>query len=418
MTTWGVGSEVGRLRTVLVHQPGREHRQTVPWTKDALLFDDIMDIEEARPEHRAFCQLMTAQGVEVLVLEDLLKDVCATPAGLEAVVREVAGEDVLVRLGDTRLRPHHLIGGFPEHFALDNQVVLEPLPNLYFMRDPAFAVPGAIVVSHPYWPARQREARLLAAVLQRHPRFARALVYDGILDDPAATIEGGDVLVPDERTVVVGVGERTNHAGADHLARFLFAHTAVERMVKVIIPAQREFMHLDTVLTWVDRRRVLTLPYLWDRPAVYAEVAEEAARRCAALGKPYTGPAPEHMAQPSRVEVVWRDGRPTSRFDDTMAALAELGLADSGQTVYVAGRLDQYPRPEEHVIEALREQWNDGANVFALKPGQVMSYGRNDRTFRALEEAGVEVVAFRGGELVRGRGGARCMTMPLQRDPI
>ena len=319
----------------------------------------------------------------------------------------------------TRLRPQHLIGGFPEHFALDSQVVLEPLPNLYFMRDPAFAVPGAIVVSHPFWPARQREARLLAAVLKRHPRFAGALVYDGILEDPAATIEGGDVLVPDERTVVVGVGERTNHAGADHLARFLFARTAVERVVKVVIPAQREFMHLDTVLTWVDRQRVLTLPYLWDRPAIYAEVAEEAERRCAALGKPYHGPAPRAHGR-SRRGSRWcgADGRPVTHFDDTMAALGELGLADPEQTVYVAGRLDQYPRPEEHVIEALREQWNDGANVFALKPGQVMSYGRNDRTFRALEEAGVEVVAFRGGELVRGRGGARCMTMPLQRDPI
>lgn len=417
MASWGVGSEVGRLRTVLVHQPGQEHRHTVPWTKDALLFDDIMDTEEARPEHDGFCRLMAERGVEVLFLADLLKDVCATPAGLDAVVREVVGEGVLARLGSVRLRPHHLIAGYPEHFALDDQVVLEPLPNLYFMRDPAFAVPGAIVVSHPYWPARHREARLLAAVLKRHPRFAGARVYDGILEDPAATIEGGDVLVPDERTVVVGVGERTNHAGADHLASFLFAHTAVERVVKVIIPAQREFMHLDTVLTWVDRRRVLTLPYLWDRPAVYAEIAEEAERRCAALGKPYNGPRPEHMAQPSRVEVVWRDGRPVTRHDDTMAALTELGLADPELTVYVAGRLDQYRRPEEHVIEALREQWNDGANAFALKPGQVLSYARNDRTFRALEEAGVEVLAFRGGELVRGRGGARCMTMPLDREP-
>lgn len=418
MASWGVSSEVGRLRTVLVHQPGQEHRQTVPWTKDALLFDDIMDIEEARPEHDGFCQLMAERDVEVLFLTDLLKDVCATPAGLEAVVREVVEEGVLARLGRVRLRPQHLISGFPDHFALDDQVALEPLPNLYFMRDPAFAVPGAIVVSHPYWPARHREARLLASVLERHPRFADAMVYDGILEDPAATIEGGDVLVPDERTVVVGVGERTNHAGADHLASFLFAHTAVERLVKVIIPAQREFMHLDTVLTWVDRQRVLTLPYLWDRPAVYAEVAEEAERRCAALGKPYNGPKPEHMAQPSRVEVVWRDARPITRFDDTMAALAELGLAEPELTVYVAGRLDQYRRPEEHVIEALREQWNDGANAFALKPGQVLSYSRNDRTFRALEEAGVEVLAFRGGELVRGRGGARCMTMPLERDPI
>lgn len=418
MTSWGVTSEVGRLRTVLVHQPGMEHRQTVPWTKDALLFDDIMDIEEARPEHRGFCHLMTAHAVEVLYLEDLLKDVCASPAAAEDVVREVLGEEVLARMPSARLSPRHLISGFPEHFALDAAVTLEPLPNLYFMRDPAFAVPGAVVVSRPFWPARRREARLLAAVLSRHPRCADTRVYTGLLDDPEATIEGGDVLVPDERTVVVGIGERTNLAGADHLARFLFAHTTVERLVKVIIPAQREFMHLDTVLTWVDRQRVLTLPYLWDRPEVYAELAAEARRRCTELGKPYHGPAPEQMAQRSRVEVLWRDGRPQASSSDAMTALAELGLVDPELTVHVAGRLDQFRRPEEHVVEALREQWNDGANVFALKPGQVMSYLRNDRTFRALEDAGIEVLAFSGGELVRGRGGARCMTMPLQRDPI
>lgn len=417
MTSWGVTSEVGRLRTVLVHQPGLEHRQTVPWTKDALLFDDIMDIEEARPEHRGFCRCMTALAVEVLYLEDLLKDVCATPEARAEVVRQVAGDGVIQKIGEDLLKARHLIQGYPETFALDDQVVLEPLPNLYFMRDPAFAVPGAVVISHPFWPARQREARLVAAILERHPRFSGALVYHGILNDPEATIEGGDVLVPDERTVVVGVGERTNHAGADHLARFLFAHTSVERLVKVMIPAQREFMHLDTVLTWVDRQRVLTLPYLWDRPEIYGEIAEEAERRCLALGKPYAGPRPEPMAQPSHVEVVWRDGRPVSHNANTMAALAELGLVDPEQTVYVAGRLGQYRRPEEHVIEALREQWNDGANALALKPGQVMSYSRNDRTCRALEESGVEVVSFRGGELVRGRGGARCMTMPLQRDP-
>ena len=212
---------------------------------------------------------------------------------------------------------------------------------------------------------------------------------------------------------MVGVGERTNDAGADHLARFLFDHTPVERVVKVIIPAKREFMHLDTVLTFVDRRRDLTLPYLWDRPAGLRR-GRGGGRAASAprSASPTTGRPRERMAR----GLAGRGGdAATARgesFDDTMAALADAGAHRPGRRRSTwRAALDQYPRPEEHVVEALREQWNDGANMFALKPGQVMSYGRNDRTFRALEEDGVEVVAFR-----RRRARARPRRRPLHDD--
>jgi arginine deiminase len=414
--TWGVSSEVGRLRTVLVHQPGYEHRSIVPWNKDAVLFDDLMDVEDARPEHREFTRLMAGEGARVLYLEDLLKDVCASLGDRGAFFREVLGEDVAGGIDVGGLRPHHLIRGYPDHYSLSAPAVLEPLPNLYFARDPAFAVPGAIVISHPARRTRQREARLVAAILRRHPLFEDALVHDGLLRDERARIEGGDVHVVDERTVLVGIGERTNEAGADGLARFLFARTPVERLLKLFIPARREFMHLDTVLTFIDRRRVLTMPYLWEDPELYAGVAAAACAECARLGESYRGPDPQHLRERSRLVAVSRAGA-TAHFDDALRGLADLGVIDRDGTVEVAGEREQYRTPEEHVVEALREQWNDAANAFALKPGQVMSYTRNDRTIRALEERGVEVVAFRGGELVRGRGGARCMTMPLQRDP-
>jgi arginine deiminase len=414
---WGVSSEVGRLRAVLVHQPGYEHRQTVPWNKDALLFDDILDIEEARPQHKAFTHLLGDHGAMVYYLDDLLKQLWARPGGPEEVARDVLGEDALAQVGLANIRAHHLICGYPDHYSFDAPACLSPLPNLYFTRDPAFAVPGAIVVSHPARIARQREARLLRTVLQRHPLFSGTLVYDGILNDPNATIEGGDVLVVDERTVVVGVGERTNEAGARHLAGFLFSHTPVERVLMIHIPAKREFMHLDTVLTFIDRQRILTLPYLWDRPEVYVQVAERSRAECTALGFEYRGPDPSVMADASWLDVLWKDGR-TESFDNTLDGLSRIGVIDPSQTTFVAGRLDQYRRPEEHVVEALREQWNDAANTLALKPGQVMGYRSNDRTFRSLEEGGIEVVAFAGSELVRGRGGARCMSMPLRRDPV
>lgn len=414
--SWSVDSEVGRLRVVMVHQPGLEHRRTLPWNKDALLFDDVLDIEEARPEHKQFSMLLASHGAEVLFLADLLKEVCRDRDARGCVYREVLGEEVLARFDPKDIHPYQLISGLPERTESAEHFRVEPLPNLYFSRDAAFGVPGAIVISHPYWPARQREARLVNSIFRRHPRCAEARVYDGLLRDPAATVEGGDVQVVDERTVLVGVGERTNDAGADHLAAFLFANTPVRRVLKLHIPANRVFMHLDTILTFVDRQQVLTMPYLWERPELYADVARLAARQCADLRFEYRGPSPEMLAQPSRLQVV-TPGGVESQYDDALEGLAAVGAIDPARTVLVAGAPSEHASPVEHVIEALREQWNDGANAFALKPGQVMGYSCNDRTGRALERAGVEVVPFKGSELVRGRGGARCMTMPLDRSP-
>ncbi len=412
MATFGSWSEVGKLRSVLLHQPGLEHRRTLPWNKDALLFDDLLDLEEARPQHRQFAQTFSSRGVEVLFLADLLKEVCRDASMRAEVFREVMQG---VPLPDD-VQPYDLISGFPRTWQ-DDDTGWEPLPNLYFMRDPAFAVPGAIVISRPYWPARQRESRLVAAVMKRHPRFAGAVIYDGILEDPAASIEGGDVLVADEHNVIIGVGERTNHAGADHLARFLFENTTVRRVFKLAIPAKREFMHLDTIMTFIDHAQLLTMPYLWDQPDVYARIATRAQQQCAKLGFAYRGPDPSSFEKSTWLEVWSADGM-EKRYDDEMRGLHEYGVIDSGRTVTVAGDAAAYPTREDHAIEALREQWNDGANVVAVKPGQVIAYSCNDRTIRALETAGVEVLSIPGSELVRGRGGARCMSMPLHRDAI
>ncbi len=412
---WSVDSEVGRLSVVMVHQPGLEHRRTLPWNKDALLFDDILDIEEARPEHKQFSMLLASHGAEVLFLADLLEEVCRDREARECVYLEVLGEEVLSRFDPKDIHPYQLISGLPERTHSADTFRVEPLPNLYFSRDAAFGVPGAVVISHPFWPARRREARLVNSIVRRHPTFAGANVYDGILRDPAATIEGGDVQIVDGRTVLVGVGERTNDAGANHLATFLFANTPVRRVLKLHIPANRVFMHLDTILTFVDRQQVLTMPYLWAQPELYADVARLAARQCADLCFEYRGPSPEMLAQPSRLEVVTPRGI-ESEYDNALDGLAAAGVIDPARTVLVAGAASEHASPVEHIIEALREQWNDGANAFALKPGQVMGYSCNDRTARALERAGVEVVTFKGSELVRGRGGARCMTMPLDRE--
>jgi len=443
MSDWGVSSEVGRLQWVLTHRPGQEHRWILPWNKDALLFDDVLDIEEARGEHTGFTTTLTQHEVkEVLFVTDLLHDICDDREHREEIYREIAGaemeEGALAALtGSPGFHPGHLIMGYPEGFPVHGSkadILLDPVPNLYFTRDPAFAVPGAVVIASPAKGPRRREARLIRSLLRHHPKFNGFKAHDGILEaaenaepgEQAPWIEGGDVHVVDAKTVLVGIGERTNERGAEMLIDYLFRETTVERVIKVRIPAKREFMHLDTLMTFVARKQILTLPHLWDDPERFAYV----------FGKMYARYPPPNKETPSKtgeessngiafhsgVEVVVKGkvgGEPERyTYDNVLDGLHDEEVIDKARTVYVAGNKEIHPTKEDHIIAALREQWNDAANVLALKPGQVICYGRNDRTGRALEDAGLEVVPFRGGELVRGRGGARCMTMPLRRDAV
>ena len=411
-----VSSEVDPLSLALVHQPGYEHRQTIPWNKDSLLFDDILDVEEARPEHKRFTQLLSLHGVKVLYLMDLLKDIGRDDDDLRRLLAASTPSESHVSLQGVKVKPSDLICGLPIDYDSSSLRSLEPLPNLYFTRDSFFCVPGAIVISRPARAARRRESLLLAAIFEHHDLFQSALLYRGLLEDPEATLEGGDILVASPTTVLIGIGERTNVKGADNLIRFLFSQTSVERVGKIFNPPRRDFMHLDTILSFVDHKRVLTLPYLWSEPELYVNVAAHCRRRSEELGEPYSGPLPDAFSQRCRLEITEKAENSPRVYDDVLQGLDKEGIIEYSKTVYVGGPMHHYRHKEEHIIEGLREQWNDGANVLALKPGQVVAYSRNDRTFRALEEEGIEVVSFSGGELVRGRGGPRAMANPLCRE--
>lgn len=402
----GVHSEVGRLRRVLVHRPGLELRRITPGNADRLLFDEVLWVDEAQREHDAFVSAMTDRGVEVLHLDRLLTDVLEDPGARAWVLdRAVTARDLGPPLA-AAIRSHfdglgaddltrHLVGGLTRDelarpvrglvwstHPAGTDLVLPPMPNQYFTRDSSCWINDGVCINPMAKPARVREALHVEAVYRFHPAFADAGFerwYGGVEDDwGSATLEGGDVLVVSPSAVVIGLGERTTPQAVELLAARLFDAGTVERVVAVQLPVQRSSMHLDTVMTMLDRDAVLVYPEVVDDARVWM-----------------LAPGPE----PGETVV--------SAYDDLFDLLASVLEVDRVRVFTTGG--DR--------LAAEREQWDDGNNLLALEPGVVVGYRRNEETNGVLTKAGYDVVAVEGDELSRGRGGSRCMTCPLERDP-
>jgi arginine deiminase len=397
-----VRSEVGRLRTVLVHRPGEELRRITPSTKDELLFDELLWVEEAQREHDAFTDLLRAAGVEVLYIEELLAEVVeAGPALAEEIVDlhvtgATCGPQALERVRELLLASpprelaDHLISGvtLEEVGSLDGLVVaandptalvLAPLPNLVFTRDSSAWVGEGLVLSPMNRLVRRRETDLLGSVYHLHPRFAASPIWfgDRSQDGYPATFEGGDLLVVGERGVAVGISERTTAAGVEMLATRLFQAGVVDRVLAVDLPKVRAAMHLDTIVTQVDIDAFITYPKM------------TSSLRCM-------------MVTPSR------NGVHVTEATGLMQGLAWAAGLDHARAI----------EPALGSIRAEREQWNDANNTFAIGPGEVVAYERNVVTNAILERAGITVHTIPSYELPRGRGGPRCMTCPIARDPL
>lgn len=406
MAAANVSNEIGRLRTVLVHRPGIEIARLTPENKDALLFDDLLWLERAQQEHDRFTSLMTDRGVEVLYFEDLLRDILdiegirgviiddiITPArcgqGVAARLRESMREADCDRVVDV------LLGGLLERelpaWGVDPlfadlvsdrfHYVLRPLPNLLFMRDNAAWVNNGLILNVLATPARERESIYMREIYRHHPRFRDhefpVWFGNGEHDHYPASIEGGDVLVLNEETVIIGLGERTAPAAVELLARRLFAGSAVRTMIVVHLRRARAVMHLDTVFTMVDKAVFNVFPGLPNEVDVHVITADG-------------------------------DGLAVAPADGLESALKTALHLDEISFVVTGG----------DAIGQLREQWDDGNNTLAIAPGVVVAYQRNQETNRRLREAGVEVLELDASELCRGRGGSRCMTQPLLRDPL
>lgn len=415
-----VTSEIGKLKSVLVHLPGREIDVMVPPMMAQLLFDDILYGQVAREEHRRFQQLIRFVADDVYDVQDLLEEVLEDDETKALVLRDLGKQTRLGRNLLNRLREMPapalaavLIGGIPNEREESGGLPkfdLFPVPNYFFMRDPQVVIGERVVVSSMATKARRRESLLSKYVFQYHPEFRGEETFhvDLMSVEPSGrkppTLEGGDVLVPRNDLLLIGISERTNRGGVEQLAESLKSTRAGIRTIIVVeLPKARSFMHLDTVFTIINKNECLIYP-------------------------PVLLPGGSQAARVSTIDLTKKNIAYKAQ-KSLLAALSKNGF--DLEPISCGG-----PR----AVDQQREQWTDGANAFALAPGVVLLYERNVRTAEQLDAHGYHIVyeddlllgrtemetwtdkkyaiQIQGNELSRARGGPRCMTMPLEREDL
>lgn len=408
-----VTSEIGKLKKVLLHRPGNELLNLTPDTLSRLLFDDIPYLPDAQKEHDAFRDVLVENGVEVVYLEDLMAEVIASSDSIRAkFIKQFMDE-----AGINTMKYKRLVGKYLNDIANPKELVLktmegiqvsdiydekrdyektlvdlvqtpdkfiaEPMPNLYFTRDNFASVGDGIDLHRMYSVTRNRETIYAEYIFKYHPDYANVTKYYN--RDYAWHTEGGDLLNINEKTVAIGISQRTMPEAIDQLAKNYFRDPdcKIETILAFNIPSSRAFMHLDTVFTQIDKYTFTYHPGIMGTLQVF-EITE---------------------------------GFDPTTFEDLVVKEINAPL-DKILERYLNHPVKLIPCAGGDKVGAEREQWNDGSNTLCIEPGVVVVYDRNNETNKALREAGIKVIEIRGAELSRGRGGPRCMSMPLVREDV
>ena len=397
-------SEIGRLKKVLLHRPGAELENLMPEYLERLLFDDIPYLKEAQREHDAFADCLRNQGVEVVYLTDLVVGSLTSPEVRQDLIRQFLDEagtldertrgllaDYFggmsdkemvsammagVRKGQLRVTGGKL-GDYLSAAGDDYPFAVDPLPNLYFTRDPFATIGTGVSIHKMHTATRNRETLFGKFIFEHHPEYRNApRWYDR---GETSSLEGGDILVLSPQVLAVGISQRTQEDSIDALAETVLSQSKTFRKILAFnIPKTRSFMHLDTVFTMVDRDKFTVHPNILSSITVFVMELDEN----------------------RRVKIRQEDGR----LEDILKEHLNLD------------RVTLIPCGEGSEIDAAREQWSDGSNTLAIGAGEVVVYSRNYVTNRSLEEAGIRIHTIPSAELSRGRGGPRCMSMPLWRE--
>ncbi len=403
-----VKSEIGKLKKVMLYRPGQELEHLVPEDLERLLFDDIPYLKTAKIEHDMFAEIMRGQGVEVVYLEDLTAEVLKNLEKKEQFVREFIAEggasaakvrdqlyDYLMNIADEKELVLKTMSGIRASelnvkmscplvslVKKESQFLLDPIPNLYFTRDPFACIGNGVSLNRMYSRTRRRETLYGKYILKYHPDFAGKVpfYYDRTMD---FAIEGGDILNLSNKVIAIGISQRTTPEAIELLAQNIFADetSEIDTILALDIPSVRAFMHLDTVCTQVDYDKFTIHPGIMQTLRIFEIKPGE---------------------QKGQLKVTESD----AMLSDILAKYLELDKV----TLIKCGGKDR--------IASEREQWNDGSNTLCIEPGKVVVYDRNYVTNEILRQNGIEVLEMASSELSRGRGGPRCMSMPLEREDI
>lgn len=405
-----VTSEIGRLKTVLLHRPGEEIENLTPDLLDRLLFDDIPYLKVAREEHDAFAQTLREAGVEVLYLEVLAAEAIETSdevkqqfisefideAGVESERLKEALIQYFNSFSDNKAMVDKMMAGVRKEELKDyhreslydqvNNVypfVCDPMPNLYFTRDPFATIGHGITLNHMRTDTRNRETIFAKYIFRHHPRFEGKDIPFWFNRDDKTSLEGGDELILSKEILAVGISQRTDSASVEKLAKKLlyYKDTTFKTILAFKIPVSRAFMHLDTVFTQVDYDKFTVHPGIVGPLEVYAITKD-----------------PEN--------------------DGHLIAVEECDTLENILKKYLKRDIELIKCGGGDEIIAAREQWNDGSNTLAIAPGEVVVYSRNYVTNEILEKEGIKLHVIPSSELSRGRGGPRCMSMPLIREDL